>query len=111
MAEMGTWRDVRLPDGAELLRKELFSYRVDSEWFDIELFENRDGQYYAIGTPGDKTRLIVYGSAVTADPQRALEQALQKINRDHFQQEIMAVGEDRGGDGPTDEGGASVRAR
>ena len=108
---MGKWQDVRLPDEAELLRKELFSYRVDSEWFDIELFENQNGQYYAIGTPGDKTRLIVYGSAVTADPQKALEQALQKINRDHFQQDIIAVGEDRGDDGPTDGNGASGRAR
>ena len=88
------WRTLPLADDAELLRKEWFTYRVGGEWFDIELFEGTTGQFYAIGTPADKGRAVVYGSRVVESARQALAQTIRKIDRDHFGHAIARVGED-----------------
>lgn len=85
---------IQVPEDAELLRKEWYSYRIGHEWFDIELFENQTGQYYAIGTPADKSRIYVYGSSIVGDPTTALAQTVKKITRDQQQQDILRIGED-----------------
>lgn len=94
VSETTSWIELELPEDAELMRKEWYTYRVGNQWFDIELFEKTTGQFYAIGTPSNKDKLIIYGSAVVAEAKDALRQAIQKINRDHFQTEIFSVGED-----------------
>lgn len=99
---MENWRTVRLAENAELLRKEWYEYRLETDIYDIELFETRDGRFYAVGTPSDKTRLFIYGSAVVNDPRTAIEQALRKINRDHNPDHDWTIGEDARLDGDED---------
>ncbi len=88
------WRALTLPENAELFRKELFTYRIEDAQFDIELFETLQGEYYAIGTNTDPSRLIVYGSTIVKNPQKALEQCIKKINRDQLHIDIFDIGED-----------------
>lgn len=94
MSEASPWQAQQLPEDAELMRKEWYTYRVGDEWFDIELFEKTTGNFYAIGTPANKDKMTIYGSAVVAEAKDALRQAIQKINRDHFKEEVLSIGED-----------------
>lgn len=89
-----TWEQIELPSGGELWRKELYHYRIRGNDYEIELFCSQDGAYYAIGTPADKERLVIYGSQVVGSPALALKQALKKINRDELTLPIDQVGED-----------------
>ncbi|MHB1628657.1 MAG: hypothetical protein ACYCVB_09870 [Bacilli bacterium] len=88
------WKTIRIREDAELQRKEWFTYQVGASRFNIELFETARGDFYAIGTPADSSRLFIYGSSLVSDAALALEQAIKKINRDHDQADILAVGED-----------------
>lgn len=88
------WKPIKLPGDAELLRKDWFSYRIGNDLYDIELFESQTGDFYAIGTPADKSKLIVYGSAIVKDSKTAVEQALRKINREYADEEEWIVGMD-----------------
>ena len=105
MSHAPEWNGLKLPDDSELLRKEWFTYRIEDQWYDIELFEKSTGEYYAIGTPANKDKLIIYGSAAVSTAQDALHQTIQKINRDHFKEEILSIGEDvRDGRNPGSDG-------
>ncbi|MCY0876687.1 MAG: hypothetical protein OWT28_10540 [Firmicutes bacterium] len=95
LAAVNRFKDIKLPEGAELWRKENYAYTVAGQPFDIELFASQDDRYYAIGTPADKSRLIIYGSQIVNDELTALQQAIKKINRDALQTPIFEVGEDR----------------
>lgn len=97
------WRTLPLSPETELLRKEWFSYRAGDAWFDIELFETSTGQFYAIGTPADKERVIVYGSRVVDSGRQALAQTIRKIDRDQFGHAINRVGEDNETPGSPDD--------
>jgi hypothetical protein len=82
MAESQSWTGVNLPEGAELLKKEVFTYTVRDQEFTIELFEQNDGKYYAIGVPKDDSRLIIYGSNIVDDKRTALQIVVNKIERE-----------------------------
>ena len=88
------WKKVDLHEQAELLKKEQYVYRIEGVEYAIDLFATQQGKFYAVGLPSDSAQIIVYGSAIVDDAEVALHQAIQKINRDHFQIEIQSVGED-----------------
>ena len=88
------WKNVKLRAESELLRKENYVYRVEGVEYAIELFETIEGKFYAIGLPTDPTKLIIYGSSVVDGAKIALQQTIQKIDRDHFMMEIKHIGED-----------------
>ncbi len=88
------WKTLRIREDAELLRKEWFAYQVGDDRFTIELFETTKGEFYAIGTPADSSRLFIYGSSVVSTAALALEQTMKKINREHDHEDIFAIGED-----------------
>ena len=96
------WKGLKLQEGAELLRKEYFLYRVADEEYDIELFESHKGEYYAIGVPAHSDKLMIYGSSVVDDPVKAIQQTLRKINRDAERQAIHHIGEDAHEEDPDD---------
>ncbi|MCL6548755.1 MAG: hypothetical protein K6T30_07575 [Alicyclobacillus sp.] len=73
--------DVRLPDGCTLRRKHTFEYTTPDSLYDIELFENTDGTWYAIGVPREGP-LVVYGSNVVGDAVMALQVVIDKIRRE-----------------------------
>jgi hypothetical protein len=82
MAETRTWRQLDLPAGAQLLRKEVFEYASDQGEFIIELFENANGEFYAIGTPRHSDKLIIYGSPTVSDSFLAMQTVIEKIERE-----------------------------
>jgi hypothetical protein len=77
-----TWHNLELPEGAQLVRKELFEYSSDKGDFIIELFENVKGEYYAIGTPRHSDKLIIYGSPVMSDSFMAMQTVIEKIEQE-----------------------------
>ncbi len=88
------WKSISLEPQAELLQRSMFTYRIEGNEYTIELFERQSGECYAIGMPSDRDQIIVYGSAMVTEPKIALQQTINKINRDHFQTEITQIGED-----------------
>jgi hypothetical protein len=76
------WRQVQIPENSELTRKEWFDYANEKGSFLIELFENMKGEFYAIGTPKDPDKLIVYGSPIMTDKVMALQTVIEKIERE-----------------------------
>ena len=77
------WNRVELPEGAELLKKELYDYNSEKGQFLIELFETIDGKFYAIGTNKDPdAKMIIYGSNVVYDKRMALQTVIEKIERE-----------------------------
>lgn len=76
------WNEAEMPEGGVLVRKELFEYTTEKGRFDIELFENLDGKFYAIGLPKDDDRMIIYGSNVTETKAMALSIVMDKIERE-----------------------------
>lgn len=88
------WKSLTLREDANLLKKEIYTYQIGADTFEIELFETVQSEYYAIGTPTNSDLLYIFGSAVVKDPALALDQAIKKINREHDQTEIQFVGED-----------------
>jgi len=83
MAEQPTWKEVELPEGAELLKKEIYEYNSEKGRYLIELFETMDGKFYAIGTDKDPdAKLIIYGSNVVYDKRMALQTVIEKIDRE-----------------------------
>ena len=82
MSDSTIWREVELPEGSELLRKELYDYNTEKGQFQIELFETINGKYFAIGTEKDPdAKLVIYGSDVTDDKRKALQVVVEKIDR------------------------------
>ncbi|WP_018131063.1 hypothetical protein [Effusibacillus pohliae] len=78
-----TWSEVELPEGAELLKKELYDYNSEKGQFLIELFETIDGKFYAIGTnKNPDAKMIIYGSNVVYDKRMALQTVIEKIERE-----------------------------
>lgn len=77
-----TWHQIELPEGSQLVRKELFEYTSEKGDYTIELFENRKGEFYAIGTPRHSDKLIIYGSPVMAEAIMALQTVIEKIERE-----------------------------
>jgi hypothetical protein len=82
MADANSWTGLRLPEGAQLVKKEVFTYTVREQEFKIELFEQHDGTYYAIGVPENDERLIIYGSSIVNDKRTALQIVVDKIERE-----------------------------
>lgn len=83
MSQSNSWHSVELPEGAELLKKEWFDYNSEKGQFQIELFETSTGKFFAIGTPKDPAaKMIIYGSNVMDDKVKALQIAIDKIERD-----------------------------
>ena len=75
-----------VPDGCTLRRKQQFEYTTPTQMYNIELFENQDGTFYAIGIP-KSGKMVVYGSNVTKSPTIAMRVVLDKIEREapHFE--------------------------
>lgn len=75
-----------VPDGCTLRRKQQFEYTTTDQMYDIELFENQDGTFYAIGIP-KSGQMVVYGSNVVKSPTIAMRVVLDKIEREgpHFE--------------------------
>jgi hypothetical protein len=73
---------VSTPDGCSLRKKEQYEYTTPNNVYNVELFENSDGTYYAIGVPRDSERLIVYGSNISPSAEQALQVLVDKILRD-----------------------------
>ena len=88
------WKELKLQEGTELLRKEQFIYRIANAEYTIELFESPNEEYYAIGVPAHTDKLMIYGSSIVNDPRKALDQTIHKINRDVQLQDIQSIGED-----------------
>ncbi|BCJ86511.1 hypothetical protein [Effusibacillus dendaii] len=83
MAEQPAWRTVELPEGSDLVKKELFDFQCEKGQFLIELFETMDGKFYAIGTDKDpNAKMVIYGSHVVSDKRIALQTVLEKIDRE-----------------------------
>ncbi len=89
-----TWKTIKLREGAELLRKEQYLYRIADQEFTIELFETSKDEYYAIGVPVNTDKLMIYGSSIVNDPVKALNQTIRKIDRDAENLDILQIGED-----------------
>lgn len=83
MSESTIWREVELPEGTELLRKELYDFNTGKGQFQIELFETVSGKFFAIGTDKDpNAKMIIYGSDITDDKRKALQVVIDKIERE-----------------------------
>ncbi|KEO81654.1 hypothetical protein [Tumebacillus flagellatus] len=76
------WHEAEVPEGGKLLRKESYEYQTDKGDFDIEVFENMKGEFYAIAVPRDDERLVIYGSNVTTSRALALSVVMEKIERE-----------------------------
>ncbi|ASS76159.1 hypothetical protein CIG75_15245 [Tumebacillus algifaecis] len=76
------WTEAEIPEGGTLLRKETYEYQTEKGDFQIEVFENLKGEFYAIGTPQNGDKLIVYGSNLTTSRALALSVVLDKIERE-----------------------------
>ncbi len=74
--------NVRVPEGCSLRRKELYEYTTPNNVYDVELYENADGTFYAIGIPRDGHRLVVYGSNIVQSGEMALQILVDKIRRE-----------------------------
>jgi hypothetical protein len=77
-----TFHSVSLPAGHQLRRKELYEYTTQDNVYDVELFENQDGTFYAIGLPREGERLVVYGTNVLPSAHLALKALIDKIGRE-----------------------------
>lgn len=73
---------IEIPSECSLYRTETFEYRTPLGTYDIELFEQQDGQFYAIGLPRYEERVVVYGSNVVSSASLALASLIEKIERD-----------------------------
>ncbi|MCL6444733.1 MAG: hypothetical protein K6T83_14980 [Alicyclobacillus sp.] len=73
---------LELPAGCTIRRKETFEYTTPDNTYDVELYEDTDGQFYAIGVPREGP-VVVYGSNVLASPVMALQVVVDKIDREH----------------------------
>lgn len=83
MTEQPAWSGVELPEGTELLKKELYDYNSPKGRFLIELFETVDGKYYAIGTDKNpEAKMVIYGSNVVSNKLMALQTVIEKIERE-----------------------------
>jgi uncharacterized protein YpmB len=89
---------VKTPDGCTLRRKEQYEYVTPRNVYHVELFENQDGTFYAVGVPKDSNRLIVYGSNTAPSPEQALQVLVDKIQR-----EGAMLGEEADADSALDE--------
>lgn len=76
---------IKVQEGNFLRRKELFEYTTSMNVYDIELFQNQDGTFYAIGVPKEG-RIVVYGSAIVNDRGLALQTVVDKIRRDGMEE-------------------------
>jgi hypothetical protein len=73
---------IQTPSGCTLRRKEQYEYVTPNNVYNVELFENQDGTFYAVGVPRDSQRLIVYGSSIVSSRQHALQMLVDKIQRE-----------------------------
>jgi hypothetical protein len=73
---------VKIPAGNFLRRKDVYEYTTANGMYDIELFENQDDTFYAIGLPRDG-QLVVYGSNIMGTGEQALQTVVDKIEREN----------------------------
>lgn len=76
------WQEAEVPEGGTLLRKETYEYQTEKGEYDIEVYENLKGEFYAIGVPRHDERLIIYGSNITTSRALALSVVMDKIERE-----------------------------
>lgn len=74
-----------LPDGHRLTHKEFFVYTTEKTSYEIELYSEINGPYYAVGIPQDGP-MVIYGSSRTDSAYNAIQVVLDKIQREehHF---------------------------
>jgi len=80
--ESQSFHHVKVPEGCTLRRKEVFEYTTTNHVFDIELFENQNHTYYAIGVPRDAKRIMVFGTREMDEAHLALKSLVDKIRRE-----------------------------
>ncbi|GMA49429.1 hypothetical protein GCM10025857_07860 [Alicyclobacillus contaminans] len=86
MSETRRLSALRLPDGCVMRRKELYEYVTPEYIYDVELYEQADGTFYAVGLPRGSQRVVIYGSSVLPSAEQALQQLVDKIQRDGMPQ-------------------------
>ncbi|MBX6353356.1 MAG: hypothetical protein IRZ10_08450 [Thermoflavifilum sp.] len=79
---MPSWmRGLSLPAGATLRRRETYELTHPTGVYDVEVFQNSDGTWYAIAVPREGERLVVYGSPVCGARAEALKTVMERIDR------------------------------
>ena len=78
------FQDVKTKESHFLRKKDLYEYTTPDNVYDIELFTNQDGTCYAIGIPREGEQLVVYGTNMLPNAQKALAALIQKIDRHGF---------------------------
>lgn len=78
--------NLRIPDECALRRKETFEYITPGYSYNVELYQNSDGTWYAIGIPRDSERMVVYGSSVLSSAKLAMQNLIDKIKREGMDQ-------------------------
>ncbi|MCL6453595.1 MAG: hypothetical protein K6T78_08215 [Alicyclobacillus sp.] len=73
---------LRVGPESVLRRKELYEYVTPEALYDVELYENSDGTYYAVAVPRDVERIVVYGSSVCSTAAAAMQSVMDKIHRE-----------------------------
>lgn len=72
---------VRVPTDGTLRRMDVFEYTTATQMYKIELYENQDSTWYAIGVPRDG-KMVVYGSNIVSTAEQALQTVVDKIERE-----------------------------
>lgn len=80
---MNAFTQIEVPEGTSVRRVERFEYTTPTHLYDIELFEEQDGTFYAIGIPrADK--VVVFGSNRVPRAEQALQTVIDKIQREQL---------------------------
>jgi len=82
----GWFQSIRTPEGCILRRKETLEYTTAYNIYDVELYENQDGTYYAVGVPREG-KFIVYGSPIVETALTAVQTVIDKIKREGLEQQ------------------------
>lgn len=73
-----------VPEGCFLRKKTLYEYTTPDNVYDVELFENEDGSAYAIGIPREGRRVLILGTPVLPDKERAMQAFIAKVEREGY---------------------------
>lgn len=92
-SDAAEWRNVEVPDGCTLRHKQLFEYTTQANVYDLELYENQGGTWYAIAIPREGERLIIYGSNEVPTAQMAIQIVVDKIKREGLEETLPPLSE------------------
>lgn len=73
-----------VPEGCLLRKKTLYEYTTPDNVYDVELYENEDGTAYVIGIPREGRRILVFGTPVLPDKERAMRAFIAKVEREGY---------------------------